>query len=48
MESVALRPTALQAERGKIFSLARQSGISDEIARKLVREIDSPPAAVVF
>jgi CPA1 family monovalent cation:H+ antiporter len=40
MESVALGLTALQAECDKIFSLARQSGISDEIARKLVREID--------
>jgi CPA1 family monovalent cation:H+ antiporter len=35
-----LRLTALQAERDKIFSLARHSRLSDEIARKLVREID--------
>ena len=48
MESVALRPTALQAARDKILILARHSGISDEIARKLAREIDSPAAAVVF
>lgn len=36
----ALRLTALQAERDKIFSLARQSQISNQISRKLVREID--------
>jgi hypothetical protein len=36
----SLRLTALQAEREKIFSLARQSQISNQISRKLVREID--------
>ena len=36
----ALRLTALKAERDEIFSLARHSRLSDEIARKLVREID--------
>ncbi len=36
----ALRLAALQAERAQIFNLARQSHISDEISRKLVREID--------
>jgi monovalent cation/hydrogen antiporter len=37
---LALRLSALQAERNMIFSLARQSRISDATARKLVREID--------
>ena len=36
----ALRLTALQAERDKIFSLARQSRISNQTSRKLVGEID--------
>ncbi|MBB3221541.1 Na+/H+ antiporter [Pseudoduganella umbonata] len=36
----ALRLAALQAERRTIFSLARHEHISDEISRKLVREID--------
>lgn len=36
----ALRLAALQAERGEIFSLARGFHISDETARKLVRELD--------
>jgi CPA1 family monovalent cation:H+ antiporter len=36
----SLRLTALQAEREKIFSLARHSQISNQISRKLVREID--------
>lgn len=35
-----LRLAALQAERRTIFSLARHEHISDEISRKLVREID--------
>ena len=35
-----LRVAGLQAEREEIFSLARQAQISDETARKLVREID--------
>lgn len=35
-----LRLTALQAERDKIFSLARHSRISNQTSRKLVREID--------
>lgn len=36
----ALRIAGLQAERETIFELARQYQISDEISRKLVREID--------
>ncbi len=36
----ALLLAALHAEREEIFNLARQSRISDEIARKLVREVD--------
>jgi CPA1 family monovalent cation:H+ antiporter len=36
----ALFLAALHAEREEIFGLARQSRISDEIARKLVREVD--------
>jgi len=36
----ALRVAGLQAERAAIFNLARQYQISDEISRKLVREID--------
>lgn len=36
----ALRLAALQAERRTIFNLARHEHISDEISRKLVREID--------
>ncbi|PPE72375.1 Na+/H+ antiporter [Solimonas fluminis] len=36
----ALRLAALQAEREAIFALARNRMISDEISRKLVREID--------
>ncbi|QGZ38532.1 CPA1 family monovalent cation:H+ antiporter [Pseudoduganella flava] len=35
-----LRLAALQAERRMIFQLARHEHISDEISRKLVREID--------
>ena len=35
-----LRLAGLQAERDAIFNLARQSIISDETSRKLVREID--------
>jgi CPA1 family monovalent cation:H+ antiporter len=34
------RLTALKAERGAILQLARQAGISDVTARKLLREID--------
>ncbi len=37
---VALRLAALQAEREAIFKLARESVLSDEISRKLVRQID--------
>ncbi|THF65455.1 Na+/H+ antiporter [Pseudothauera nasutitermitis] len=37
---VALRLAALQAEREAIFRLAREAEISDEISRKLVRQID--------
>lgn len=37
---VALRLAALQAEREAIFRLAREYEISDEISRKLVRQID--------
>jgi CPA1 family monovalent cation:H+ antiporter len=40
LAELALRLRALQAERNMIFSLARQSRISDATARKLVREID--------
>jgi Na+/H+ antiporter len=36
----ALRLAALQAERGVILKLAREDGISDQTARKLLREID--------
>ncbi|MGB7480531.1 MAG: Na+/H+ antiporter [Burkholderiaceae bacterium] len=36
----ALRLAALQAEREAVFSLARQTRISDQTSRKLVREID--------
>lgn len=36
----ALRLAGLQAEREEIYNLARQSRISDETSRKLVREID--------
>lgn len=36
----ALRMSALQAERKAIFNLARHDHISDQTARKLVREID--------
>jgi Na+/H+ antiporter len=36
----ALRLAALQAERKAIYRLARQSTISDETARRLVRELD--------
>ncbi len=35
-----MRMAAMHAEREEIFSLARQSRISDETSRKLVREID--------
>ncbi|HWT72778.1 MAG TPA: Na+/H+ antiporter [Oxalicibacterium sp.] len=35
-----LRLTALQAEREAIFDLARRGDISDQVSRKLVREID--------
>jgi Na+/H+ antiporter len=35
-----LRLTGLQAERTEIFNLARRGEISDQTARKLVREID--------
>ncbi|MBN8760159.1 MAG: Na+/H+ antiporter [Thiobacillus sp. 65-69] len=37
---MALRLTALQAEREAVFRLARTGEISDEISRKLVRQID--------
>ena len=37
---VKLRLAALQAERDTIFRLARESAISDELSRKLVRQID--------
>lgn len=37
---VALRLTALQAERDAVFKLARDYRISDEMSRKLVRQID--------
>ncbi len=37
---VALRLAALQAERETIFRLARDAAISDEVSRKLVRQID--------
>jgi Na+/H+ antiporter len=36
----ALRLAALQAERGEILKLARTAAISDQTARKLLREID--------
>ncbi len=36
----ALRLAGLQAERAEIFNLARHGEISDEISRKLVRELD--------
>ena len=36
----ALRKSALQAERKAIFNLARNGHISDDISRKLVRELD--------
>ncbi|MGB5445802.1 MAG: Na+/H+ antiporter [Psychromonas sp.] len=36
----ALRLAALEAERTEIFKLARHFKISDEISRKLVREVD--------
>ena len=36
----AMRLAALQAERGTILRLARLTHISDETARKLMREID--------
>ena len=35
-----LRLAGLEAERKRIFELARHNKISDEIARKLVREVD--------
>lgn len=35
-----VRLAGLQAERDAIFQLARSNGLSDEISRKLVREID--------
>ncbi|MBS0584031.1 MAG: Na+/H+ antiporter [Proteobacteria bacterium] len=35
-----LRLAALQAERAEIFNLARQQRISDELSRKLIRELD--------
>ena len=41
-----LRLAALQAEREAIFALARHRRISDDIARKLVREIDLMEARV--
>ena len=37
---VRLRLAALQAERDTIFRLAREAKISDELSRKLVRQID--------
>jgi CPA1 family monovalent cation:H+ antiporter len=40
MAEKALRMAALHAERKAIFNLARHDHISDETARKLVREID--------
>jgi Na+/H+ antiporter len=36
----ALRLAGMQAEREEIFNLARQGRISDNVSRKLVREID--------
>lgn len=36
----AMRLAALQAEREEIFRLARLNEISDELSRKLVRQID--------
>ncbi|WP_300622062.1 Na+/H+ antiporter [Dokdonella sp.] len=36
----ALRLAALRAERSEIFALARRHHLSDDLARKLVREID--------
>ncbi|MCD9030044.1 Na+/H+ antiporter [Luteimonas sp. BDR2-5] len=36
----ALRLAAIQAERERLYELARHRAISDEIARKLVRELD--------
>jgi CPA1 family monovalent cation:H+ antiporter len=36
----SLRLAAMQAEREEIFKLAREERLSDEISRKLVREID--------
>ncbi|MES2257513.1 MAG: Na+/H+ antiporter [Pseudomonadota bacterium] len=36
----ALRMAALQAERKAIFNLARHGHISDDLSRKLVREVD--------
>jgi hypothetical protein len=35
-----LRLAALQAERAEIFEMARHFRISDETARRLVRELD--------
>jgi len=35
-----LRLAALQAERTEIFSFTRQHKISDELSRKLIRELD--------
>jgi CPA1 family monovalent cation:H+ antiporter len=37
---LAYRLTALKAERDTILALAREHRISDETARKLLREID--------
>ncbi len=37
---LALRLTALQAEREAVFKLARDDAISDDVSRKLVRQID--------
>lgn len=36
----ALRLAGMQAERQRVYALARQRAISDEVARKLVRELD--------
>ena len=35
-----LRLVALRAERAELFALARQGRLADDVARRLVREID--------
>jgi CPA1 family monovalent cation:H+ antiporter len=35
-----LRLAALRAERAEIFALARRGRLADDVARRLVREID--------